>query len=59
MKGKRFSDEQVIRILQEADSGLSVTDPCLGWEETRELLEDLARQHGDFLPASLRLGGVR
>jgi putative transposase len=26
MKGKRFSDEQIIRILQEAETGLSVTD---------------------------------
>ena len=28
MKGKRFSEEQIIRILQEADSGLSVADIC-------------------------------
>ncbi len=28
MKGKRFSEEQIIRILQEAESGLSVADVC-------------------------------
>jgi len=28
MKGKRFSDEQIIRILQEAESGLAVADVC-------------------------------
>ena len=28
MKGKRFTEEQIIRILQEADSGLSVADIC-------------------------------
>ena len=26
MKGKRFTEEQVIRILQESESGLAVTD---------------------------------
>jgi putative transposase len=28
MKGKRFTEEQIIRILQEADSGLTVADVC-------------------------------
>jgi len=28
MKRKRFTDEQIIRILQEAQSGLSVADVC-------------------------------
>lgn len=28
MKGKRFTEEQIIKILQEADSGLSITDVC-------------------------------
>ena len=28
MKGKRFSEERIIRILQEADSGLTVADVC-------------------------------
>jgi len=28
MKGKRFKEEQIIRILQEAESGLSVADVC-------------------------------
>jgi putative transposase len=28
MKGKRFSEEQIIRILREADSGLTVADVC-------------------------------
>ena len=28
MKGKRFTEEQVIRILQEAESGLAVADVC-------------------------------
>ncbi len=26
-------------------SGLSITDPCLGWEETRELILDMASQY--------------
>ena len=28
MKGKRFKEEQIIRLLQEAESGLSVADVC-------------------------------
>ena len=28
MKGKRFKEEQIIRILQEAETGLSVADIC-------------------------------
>lgn len=28
MKGKRFTDEQIIRILQEAESGVAVADLC-------------------------------
>ena len=28
MKSKRFSDEQIIKILQEAESGMSVADVC-------------------------------
>ncbi len=28
MKGKRFTEEQIIRILQESDAGLSVADVC-------------------------------
>jgi len=28
MKGKRFKEEQIIRILQEAECGLSVGDVC-------------------------------
>ena len=28
MKRKRFTEEQIIQILQEAESGLSVTDVC-------------------------------
>jgi len=28
MKQKRFTDEQIIRILQEAQSGLTVVDVC-------------------------------
>ena len=28
MKGKRFTEEQIIRILQEAESGLAVADIC-------------------------------
>ena len=28
MKGNRFSEEQIIRILQEAETGLSVGDVC-------------------------------
>ncbi len=28
MKGKRFSEEQIIRIVQEAESGLTVADAC-------------------------------
>ena len=28
MKGKRFKEEQIIRILQEAESGLAVADVC-------------------------------
>ena len=28
MKGKRFKEEQIIRLLQEAESGLAVADGC-------------------------------
>lgn len=28
MKGKRFTEEQIIKILQEVESGLSITDVC-------------------------------
>ena len=28
MKGKRFTEEQIIKILQEAESGLSIADIC-------------------------------
>ncbi len=28
MKGKRFKEEQIIRLLQEAESGLPVADVC-------------------------------
>jgi putative transposase len=28
MKGKRFKEEQIIRLLQEAESGLAVADIC-------------------------------
>jgi hypothetical protein len=28
MKSKRFKEEQIIRILQEAESGLAVVDVC-------------------------------
>ncbi len=28
MKGKRFKEEQIIRLLQEAESGLTVADVC-------------------------------
>ncbi len=28
MKGKRFSEEQIIRILQEVEAGMSISDVC-------------------------------
>ncbi len=28
MKGKRFKEEQIIRLLQEAESGLAIADVC-------------------------------
>ncbi|MGB7181408.1 MAG: transposase [Burkholderiaceae bacterium] len=28
MKGKRFTEEQIIRVLQEAESGVAIADLC-------------------------------
>jgi hypothetical protein len=33
MRGKRFKEEQIIAILKEAESGISVTDLCRKYGE--------------------------
>jgi putative transposase len=42
MKGKRFREEQIIRILQEAEAGIAVADLC------RKRLKELERENAEL-----------
>ena len=48
MKGKRFTEEQIIRILQEAETGLAVADVCRKHNCSEQSLYRWKQKFGDM-----------
>jgi putative transposase len=54
MKGKRYSDEQVIRVLKELDSGKKVKDVCRAHGVTEQTVYRWRNKYGGMEVPELR-----